>query len=306
MGFFGDDRYRVFGDPPYQRTAEDLAFSVAGFFSKNGTLANYYMYYGGTNFGRTSSSFVTTRYYDEAPLDEYGLQKDLKWGHLRDLHSALRLCKKALLWGRTSVQKLGKELEAQIYEKPGSSVCAASCATTILEHLQLQLSGVANLGHVMHAFINGEYVGSGHVNNIEKSFIFQKPISLKTGTNHISLLGMTVGFPVKNSKHWHTLMLLKATPPLLLIYPVWPKGWFGSMVEALAVTGYPISPLGKPSQSDIAWERLAVQYRWSEGYSTRKRNRVRVITKTLAVQVRCGQSYTPAVTLAATNLAKTV
>lgn len=29
-------------------------------------------YYGGTNYGRTSSSFVTTRYYDEAPLDEYG------------------------------------------------------------------------------------------------------------------------------------------------------------------------------------------------------------------------------------------
>lgn len=30
-------------------------------------------YHGGTNFGRTSSSFVTTRYYDEAPLDEYGM-----------------------------------------------------------------------------------------------------------------------------------------------------------------------------------------------------------------------------------------
>lgn len=36
-------RYRVFGDPPSQRTAEDLAFSVAHFFSKNGSLANYYM-----------------------------------------------------------------------------------------------------------------------------------------------------------------------------------------------------------------------------------------------------------------------
>lgn len=39
----GDNRYRVFGDPPSQRAAEDLAFSVARFFSKNGTLANYYM-----------------------------------------------------------------------------------------------------------------------------------------------------------------------------------------------------------------------------------------------------------------------
>ncbi|RRT82868.1 hypothetical protein B296_00007448 [Ensete ventricosum] len=65
-------RYRVFGDPPSQRSAEDLAYSVARFFSKNGTLTNYYMYHGGTNFGRTGAAFVMTRYYDEAPLDEYG------------------------------------------------------------------------------------------------------------------------------------------------------------------------------------------------------------------------------------------
>ncbi|RWW02629.1 hypothetical protein GW17_00034272 [Ensete ventricosum] len=35
--------YRVFGDPPSQRSAEDIAYSVARFFSKNGTLTNYYM-----------------------------------------------------------------------------------------------------------------------------------------------------------------------------------------------------------------------------------------------------------------------
>ena len=33
----------MFGDPPSQRAAEDIAYSVARFFSKNGTLANYYM-----------------------------------------------------------------------------------------------------------------------------------------------------------------------------------------------------------------------------------------------------------------------
>ncbi|KAK9285037.1 hypothetical protein L1049_024221 [Liquidambar formosana] len=294
-------QYRVFGDPPSQRAAEDLAFSVARFFSKNGTLANYYMYYGGTNFGRTASSFVTTRYYDEAPLDEYGLHREPKWGHLRDLHSALRLCKKALLWGTSSAQKLGEELEAQVYEKPGTSICAAflcnnnsripatatfrgakyylpphsisilpDCKTAVYntqtivsqhsarnyhksevanKNLQWEMSQeeipiindvpiksrsplelmtttkdttdylwyttsielsqfdlpfrrdtapvltVANLGHAMIAFVNGEYVGSGHGSNVEKSFVFQKPITLKTGINQISLLGMTVGFP---------------------------------------------------------------------------------------------------------------
>ncbi|KAK9286398.1 hypothetical protein L1049_014794 [Liquidambar formosana] len=118
-------QYRVFGDPPSQRAAEDIAFAVARFFSKNGTLTNYYMYHGGTNFGRTTSSFVTTRYYDEAPLDEYGLQREPKWGHLRDLHSALRLCKKALLWGTPGVQRISADLEVRFYKKPGTHICAA-------------------------------------------------------------------------------------------------------------------------------------------------------------------------------------
>ncbi|XP_058090936.1 beta-galactosidase 13-like [Magnolia sinica] len=121
-------QYRSFGDPPSQRSAEDLAYSVARFFSKNGTLNNYYMYHGGTNFGRYASEFVTTRYYDEAPLDEYGMQREPKWGHLRDLHSALRLCRKALLWGFPTVQKLGEEIEARIYQQPGTNVCAAFIA----------------------------------------------------------------------------------------------------------------------------------------------------------------------------------
>ncbi|KAF3440327.1 hypothetical protein FNV43_RR18611 [Rhamnella rubrinervis] len=294
-------QYRVFGDPPSQRAAEDLAFSVARFVSKNGTLANYYMYYGGTNFGRTTSSFVTTRYYDEAPIDEYGLLREPKWGHLRDLHDALKLCKKALFTGTPSVEKFSEDLEARFYEDQRRSVCAAflcnnntmipltitfrggnyylpphsisilpDCKnvvyntqsvvsqhssrnyvkskianknlkwemsrenlpspddTTLESETPLELMSttkdttdylwyttsfaldrydlpfredivpvllVANLGHLMHAFVNEEYVGSAHGSNVEKSFVFQKPAKLKLGTNHIALLGATVGFP---------------------------------------------------------------------------------------------------------------
>lgn len=36
-------RFRVFGDPPSQRSAEDLAYGGARFFSVNGTIMNYYM-----------------------------------------------------------------------------------------------------------------------------------------------------------------------------------------------------------------------------------------------------------------------
>ncbi|XP_073027816.1 beta-galactosidase 13-like [Primulina eburnea] len=118
-------QYRVFGDSPSMRAAEDIAFAVARFFARNGTLNNYYMYHGGTNFGRTSSSFVTTRYYDEAPLDEYGLKREPKFGHLRDMHRAFRLSKKPLLWGTQHVQKISPNLEITTYEKPGTNICAA-------------------------------------------------------------------------------------------------------------------------------------------------------------------------------------
>ncbi|CAI9104745.1 OLC1v1003486C1 [Oldenlandia corymbosa var. corymbosa] len=294
-------QYRTFGDPPAQRAAEDIAFAVALFFARNGTLNNYYMYHGGTNFGRSSSSFVTTRYYDEAPLDEYGLRREPKFGHLRDLHRALRLSKKALLWGTPSTQKIDGDTQIITFEKPGdASVCAAflinnrtadattlnfrgtdyylpeksisilpDCKTVVFNTMtvvsqhnarnfheaataaaldwefipenlpkpdQLPLKSkapmelytltkdtsdyawystsikfnnrdlpmkadilpvlqVLSLGHALSAFINGEYVGFQHGNNIEKSFVFQKPISLKPGVNEILLLGNTVGFP---------------------------------------------------------------------------------------------------------------
>ncbi|KAL2231696.1 UNVERIFIED_CONTAM: Beta-galactosidase 13 [Sesamum indicum] len=119
-------QYRVFGDTPSQRAAEDISFAVARFFTRNGTLNNYYMYYGGSNFGRTSSSsFVTTRYYDEAPLDEYGLRREPKFGHLRDLHRALKLSKKPLLRGTPKVERISQDLEITTYEKPSENLCVA-------------------------------------------------------------------------------------------------------------------------------------------------------------------------------------
>lgn len=295
-------QYRSFGDPPSQRSAEDIAYGVARFFSKNGTLNNYYMYYGGTNYGRTASSFTTTRYYDEAPLDEYGLQREPKWGHLRDLHRALRLSKKALLWGARSIQRVENDVEITIYEGPDA--CAAflnnnrsrlpatvnfrggeyylppksisilpDCKTVVYNTMTivaqhnarnfhpskkarnlkwemftekvptvnelpvksreplelfalkkdvsdyawygtsihfdrrdlpmrpdiLPVLQVANLGHAMLAFVNGEYIGFGHGSNTENKFVFSKPISLKAGVNQISLLCMTVGHPDSGS-----------------------------------------------------------------------------------------------------------
>ncbi|KAG5243552.1 beta-galactosidase [Salix suchowensis] len=89
--------FKKWGQKDPHRTAEDLAFSVARFFQQNGVLQNYYMYHGGTNFGRTSGGpFITTSYDYDAPLDEYGNLNQPKWGHLKKLHAALKLGEKIL------------------------------------------------------------------------------------------------------------------------------------------------------------------------------------------------------------------
>ncbi|CAN1192507.1 Beta-galactosidase 13 [Linum perenne] len=292
-------QFRVWGDPPSQRSAEDIAFSVARWFSKNGSLVNYYMYHGGTNLDRTAASFVATRYYDEAPIDEFGLERGPKYGHLKDVHKAINLCKRALLWGTSMTSsRLHPDVEVRIYEQPGTDVCAAflannhtktphtvnfrghefylpprsisilpdcktvvlNTATIVAQHnsrnflrsdvtnklewkmtndpvpVELKANSntpmelyfltkdktdyawytttikldprdlsrrkdilpvirVASLGHAMLGFLNGQFIGSAHGSQIEKSFVLQKSLDLKPGINHISLLGTLDGLP---------------------------------------------------------------------------------------------------------------
>eukprot|EP01018_Ginkgo_biloba_P031036 Gb_40554 [translate_table: standard] len=61
-----------FGGSVPSRPVEDIAFAVARFFERGGTFQNYYMYHGGTNFGRASGGpFIATSYDYDAPIDEY-------------------------------------------------------------------------------------------------------------------------------------------------------------------------------------------------------------------------------------------
>ncbi|CAN4086933.1 unnamed protein product [Withania somnifera] len=117
-----------FGNPVPYRPAEDLAFAVAKFIQKGGSFINYYMYHGGTNFGRTAGGpFIATSYDYDAPLDEYGLLRQPKWGHLKDLHRAIKLCEPALVSGDPSVTALGRQQEAHVFRSKSGS-CAAFLA----------------------------------------------------------------------------------------------------------------------------------------------------------------------------------
>ncbi|CAL9191724.1 unnamed protein product [Musa hybrid cultivar] len=115
--------FQNFGTAKPHRPPQDIAFAVARFFQKGGSLQNYYMYHGGTNFGRTSGGpFITTSYDYDAPIDEYGLVRLPKWSHLKELHEAIKLCEQTLLYGTSKFLSLGSHQEADIFEHSGKCV----------------------------------------------------------------------------------------------------------------------------------------------------------------------------------------
>ncbi|CAN1827209.1 Beta-galactosidase 1, partial [Linum perenne] len=118
--------FTEFGGAVPHRPAEDMAFAVARFIQKGGSFINYYMYHGGTNFGRTAGGpFIATSYDYDAPLDEYGLVRQPKWGHLKDLHRAIKLCEPALVSGSApTVMPLGRYQEARVF-RTKSGACSA-------------------------------------------------------------------------------------------------------------------------------------------------------------------------------------
>ncbi|KAM2449598.1 hypothetical protein PS1_019684 [Malus domestica] len=286
-------QYQVYGDKPLLRSAEDIAYQVALFIAKfRGSYVNYYMYHGGTNFGRSASAFVITSYYDEAPLDEYGSVRQPKWGHLKELHAAVKLASNPLLSGDHTNVSLGELQDAYVFQVK-SGECAAflvnkgpkdasvvfqnspyqlprksisilpdcktvafntakvnaqqstrswqvtqkfdsterweeykeaipnfdntvSRANTLPEQLfttkdesdylwyTISLKQDSNTqsklvvqsrGHVLHAFVNGVFVGSAHGRHRNESFSLEQTVILNKGVNSLSFLSAMVGLP---------------------------------------------------------------------------------------------------------------
>lgn len=80
--------YDVWGAPHHRRPPEDLAYAVARFFAQGGAGVNYYMWMGGTNFGRSGMYLQASSYDYDAPIDEF-YQETTKSRHLARLHDVL-------------------------------------------------------------------------------------------------------------------------------------------------------------------------------------------------------------------------
>lgn len=80
--------YDTWGFQSHSRQVSNIARYLLEFVALGGCGWNYYMWYGGTNFGRNSMYLQTTAYCFGSPLDEYG-RITPRACFLRDLHAVL-------------------------------------------------------------------------------------------------------------------------------------------------------------------------------------------------------------------------
>nr|GMC61510.1 beta-galactosidase-like [Ipomoea batatas] len=122
--------FTAYGTPVPRRSAEDTAFSVARFIQYGGSYFNYYMYHGGTNFGRTGALFLTTSYEYDGLLDEYGLPNEPKYWHLAELHKVIKQAEPAIISSYPKVTWLGKSQQAHVYSAKTGGHCALFLSNT--------------------------------------------------------------------------------------------------------------------------------------------------------------------------------
>ncbi|XP_068664869.1 beta-galactosidase 15-like [Aristolochia californica] len=123
--------FKAWGENDPHRRAEDVAFAVARFFQTGGVFQNYYMYHGGTNFGRTAGGpYISTTYDYDAPLDEYGHLNQPKWGHLKQLHAVIKSMERVLTHGDNVTTDMGNGVASTVYTEEGSCVAFLSNVNT--------------------------------------------------------------------------------------------------------------------------------------------------------------------------------
>lgn len=82
--------FQNWGEPVPHRPAVDVAFSVARWFARGGSYMNYYMLFGGSNFGRSvGGPLIVTSYDYDVQINEYAMRAEPKYSHLLNLHTIL-------------------------------------------------------------------------------------------------------------------------------------------------------------------------------------------------------------------------
>ncbi|KAI9193696.1 uncharacterized protein BJ171DRAFT_524274 [Polychytrium aggregatum] len=136
--------YQHYGRPRAIRPPEDLAFSTLRWIARGGTYVGYYMWHGGTNFGRWSGSFKTASYDYDAPLNEFGVESQPKFNHLAEMHAVLIEFVEALLADEPKYVKLGTFMsyqEAHVYSDEHGNTMAFLSNTDTKREASVEFEG---------------------------------------------------------------------------------------------------------------------------------------------------------------------
>jgi len=121
--------YDTWGYQNHIRDPRNIAFHLLDFIGNGGSGWNYYMWYGGTNFGRTSMYLQTTNYDFGAPVDEHG-GVTLKAAVLSRLHKVLKSLQEIILGGT-----LERSPQRVVWSKEGRSITLERDAATFTARL---------------------------------------------------------------------------------------------------------------------------------------------------------------------------
>ncbi|KAL9376580.1 hypothetical protein Peur_030700 [Populus x canadensis] len=98
------------------------------------------MYHGGTNFGRTAGGpYITTSYDYNAPLDEYGNLNQPKWGHLKQLHEAIKQGERILTNGTVTSKNFWGGVDQTEYTNQGTGERFCFLSNTNMEEANVDL-----------------------------------------------------------------------------------------------------------------------------------------------------------------------
>jgi beta-galactosidase len=120
--------YDTWGFQRHRREARNIARHLLHFVSRGGSGWNYYMWHGGTNFGRTGMYLQTTSYDFDAPLDEYG-RITRKGAYMAKLHAALAGQADVFLEGERQDEPATAEGESTVW-RLGDRSCRLSLSET--------------------------------------------------------------------------------------------------------------------------------------------------------------------------------
>ncbi|CAI9761110.1 unnamed protein product [Fraxinus pennsylvanica] len=226
--------FKNWGGLDPHRTAEDVAFSVARFYQKGGAVQNYYMYHGGTNFGRTAGGpYITTTYDYDAPLNEYGVEYNVPaWSVsiIPDCKTEIYNMDRLNTWTNLMVKKPNEaedepaslkwswrpeiNLEQTIVRGKGqistNMIVDQKVANDVSDYLWYMTSlnldkddpiwtedmsiRINATGHILHVYINSDYLDSQWATYDVTNYVFEKKVRLHPGKNQITLLSATIGF----------------------------------------------------------------------------------------------------------------